>query len=57
MLMLPAAVISIFSALYLVGFVLKSFGNYVVDKTVEAKIVGASVMFPSLDWFFLVPTQ
>ncbi|MEK7115567.1 MAG: glycosyltransferase family 2 protein [Patescibacteria group bacterium] len=52
MLMLPAAVISIFSALYLVGFVLKSFGNYVVDKTVEAKIVGASVMFPSLDWFF-----
>ncbi len=53
MFMLPAAVISIFSALYLIGFALKSFGNFIFDKTIEIETIGASVIYPNLNWFFI----
>lgn len=52
MFMLPAALISIFSALYLIGFALNSFGYYLLDKFVEVKTIGANVFAPHLNWFF-----
>ncbi|MBX4215767.1 glycosyltransferase family 2 protein [Candidatus Parcubacteria bacterium] len=53
MFMLPAAVVSIFSVLYLVGWSLFNFGAYLAGKLAEANIVGIGSVTTHLDWFFL----
>jgi len=52
MFMLPAAIFSILSALYLVGYTVVNIGRYIADKITEIKILGVGNSF-SVDLFFI----
>ncbi|MEK7662436.1 MAG: glycosyltransferase family 2 protein [Patescibacteria group bacterium] len=52
MFMLPAAVLSVLSALYIVGYAAVNMINYVAQKILEIKIVGIENSF-SMDLFFI----
>lgn len=52
MLMLPTGIISVFAALYIVGYILINLGNYIVKKFIEIKEIGIVPSF-SFDPFFL----
>ncbi len=51
---LPAAMFSIFSALYLSGYMLWSTGKLIFDKAAEVSAVGPGSLVPhlSFDWFY-----
>ena len=52
MFMLPAAVVSIFSAIYLVGFTIFQLIQYIYDKSVQVRAIGLPTDYFSFDLFF-----